>query len=132
MSETCESLFESRGYGPLRGFFEADGGEGAAAFSSYGAAAAQQLTGHLTGPLMTEAMEAAAGGTDEEKAVLAVFGHAVFLNAIAYVVAHQVSNAAPADLDLILDMDLGETEGLLVNLQTGKCDHLRAAARESS
>ena len=46
---------------------------------------------------------------------LAVFGHAVFLNAIAY----KVSQAAGASDDAkaaLLDMDLGETQGIRVSM----------------
>ena len=41
MSETCEALFETMGYGPLRVFFEAPGGEGA--FQAYGDAVCAEL-----------------------------------------------------------------------------------------
>ena len=46
---------------------------------------------------------------------MAVFGHAVFLNAIAY----KVSQAAGASDDAkaaLLDMDLGETQGIRVSM----------------
>ena len=78
MSETCESLFETMGYGPLRTFFEAECGD-------------------------------AGGGGG-----LAVFGHAVFLNAIAYKVA-QAAGASEETKRALLDMDLGETQGIHIS-----------------
>ena len=49
---------------------------------------------------------------------LAVFGHAVFLNAIAYKVA-QAAGASEAMRAALLDMDLGETEGIRIDLTGG-------------
>ncbi|CAE8619296.1 unnamed protein product [Polarella glacialis] len=122
-SEACELLFETKGYGPLRGFFEAPGGE--VAFKAYGELAAGRILDHLKGGLMGEAV--AADGTPAGTC-LAVFGHAVFLNAIAHVVAEA---AGGAGLDLVLDMDLGETQGVLVSLADGKCTHLSVSTTEA-
>ena len=101
MSETCEALFETLGYGPLRVFFEAAGGEDA--FQAYGDAVCAELAG--------AAVPEGPGG-------LAVFGHAVFLNAIAYKVA-QAAGASEAMRAALLDMDLGETEGIRIDLTGG-------------
>ena len=49
---------------------------------------------------------------------LAVFGHAVFLNAIAFKVA-QASGASDDAKAALLDMDLGETEGIRIDLTGG-------------
>ena len=49
---------------------------------------------------------------------LAVFGHAVFLNAIAYKVA-QAAGASESMRAALLDMDLGETEGIRIELLGG-------------
>ena len=98
MSEPCEALFETLGYGPLRVFFEAPGGEDA--FQAYGDAVCAEL---------------AAAAVPDGPGGLAVFGHAVFLNAIAY----KVSQAAGASDDAkaaLLDMDLGETQGIRVSM----------------
>mmetsp|Transcript_24929 Transcript_24929/g.56143 ORF Transcript_24929/g.56143 Transcript_24929/m.56143 type:complete len:237 (+) Transcript_24929:91-801(+) len=112
-SEECETLFETLGYGPLRSFFEAQGGQ--VAFLQYGELAAGRICDHLQGPLM--------GEMGDRGSCVAVFGHAVFLNAIAYV----VSNAAGgAGLETLLDMDLGETQGVLVSLSDGSCKHILA------
>ena len=99
MSETCEALFETMGYGPLRVFFEAPGGE--EAFQAYGDAVCAELAG--------AAVPAGEGGG------LAVFGHAVFLNAIAYKVA-QAAGASDDAKAALLDMDLGETQGIRVSM----------------
>ena len=98
MSEVCEHLFENMGYGPLRTFFEAEGGQNA--FQAYGDAVCAELA------------KAVPGGAGDG---LAVFGHAVFLNAIAYEVA--CSAGASDDMKrTLLDMDLGETQGIRVAL----------------
>ena len=97
MSEPCEALFETLGYGPLRVFFEAAGGEDA--FQAYGDAVCAELA--------AAAVPAGPGG-------LAVFGHAVFLNAIAYKVA-QAAGASDDAKAALLDMDLGETQGIRVS-----------------
>lgn len=97
-SEVCERLFESMGYGPLCTFFGAEGGQNA--FRAYGDAACAELA------------QAVPGG---EGKGLAVFGHAVFLNAIAYEVA--CSAGASDDMKAtLLDMDLGETQGIRVSM----------------
>eukprot|EP00519_Triparma_laevis_P006733 CAMPEP_0182514398 /NCGR_PEP_ID=MMETSP1321-20130603/35674_1 /TAXON_ID=91990 /ORGANISM="Bolidomonas sp., Strain RCC1657" /LENGTH=56 /DNA_ID=CAMNT_0024721591 /DNA_START=41 /DNA_END=207 /DNA_ORIENTATION=+ len=56
----------------------------------------------MTGPAFGEAGSA---GT-----CIALFGHAVFLNAIAFKIA-QASNMSDENKDKLLDLDLGETEG---------------------
>ncbi len=105
MSETCESLFETMGYGPLRTFFEAEGGEDA--FMAYGDA----VCAELTSATLTCGDAGGGGG-------LAVFGHAVFLNAIAYKVA-QAAGASEETKRALLDMDLGETQGIHISLDGG-------------
>jgi hypothetical protein len=55
MSETCEHLFESMGYGPLRKFFEVEGGE--AAFREYGDAVCREMSNSLAGPGFGEAVK---------------------------------------------------------------------------
>ena len=101
MSEPGEALFETMGYGPLRVFFEAEGGEDA--FQAYGDAVCAELA--------AAAVPGGPGG-------LAVFGHAVFLNAIAYKVA-QAAGASESMRAALLDMDLGETEGIRIELLGG-------------
>lgn len=108
MSEVCESLFETMGYGPLRKFFAAEGGE--QAFQEYGDNVCQEMSTTMTGPAFGEAGSA---GT-----CIALFGHAVFLNAIAFKIA-QASNMSDENKDKLLDLDLGETEGIYINLEDG-------------
>lgn len=104
MSEVCESLFDTMGYGPLKSFFDAEGGE--AAFQAY----ADDVSAEL------EAAIAACEDTGGEG--LAVFGHAVFLNAIAYKVAQAAGASDDAKMAL-LEMDLGETQGIHITLPHG-------------
>ena len=54
-----------------------------------------------------------AGEGDDGTTCLALFGHAVFLNAIAFALALSAGADAPTQ-DALLDMDLGETQGILV------------------
>jgi broad specificity phosphatase PhoE len=125
MNEACEIMFETRGYGPLRGFFDATYGEegavGRDAFSEYAAKVNAEMAAIIKGPSFTTETADATGST-----CLAVFGHAVFLNAIAFQVA-VAAGAAEAAQDALLDMDLGETEGILVNLVEGTIEHKKVA-----
>lgn len=101
MSETCEVLFEDMGYGPLRKFFEVP--QGMDAFMAYGDTVCAELANAL------------GGCTDGNGTCVAVFGHAVFLNAIAFKVA-QAAGASDEVKDILLDMDLGETQGIHIHL----------------
>lgn len=103
MSEPCEALFDGMGYGPLRSFFDAPGGE--EAFLAY----ADDVCGELAA--VTAAVDGGGGG-------VAVFGHAVFLNAIAYKVAVAAGCDEEAK-DALLDMDLKETQAIHVTLEGG-------------
>lgn len=113
MSEVCEALFETMGYGPLRGFFAADGG--LEAFGAYAEAVCSELmqaANVVPGPLP---------GAGDAGDSVAIFGHAVFLNAIAFQLA-LAAGASAEDQDRILDMDLGETEGIYLDLACGSCE----------
>lgn len=104
MNETCESLFETMGYGPLRKFFDKE--EGNAAFRDY------------AGRVCIEMTENIQFACTAEGDCLAVFGHAVFLNAIALILA-EAAGGAQETIDSLLDMDLGETQGILLDIETG-------------
>lgn len=117
MSEKCEELFDTMGYGPLRKFFDAP--DGRSAFLDYGRRVAVELEA------VAKQLQAGADGS-----CLAVFGHAVFLNAIAFEIA-LAAGAESAVQDELLDMDLGETEGILLDLTTGRVEHKRVAAAAS-
>jgi hypothetical protein len=56
---------------------------------------------------------------------IALFGHAVFLNAIAYKVA-QAAGSSDDMKKFLLSMDLGETQGIWIDLATGECEHKKA------
>ena len=60
MSQICEDLFDSMGYGPLRNFFAAEGGE--EAFQAYGDTVCGEMSATLAGPGFTEA-----GGGEQER-----------------------------------------------------------------
>ena len=118
MSETCESLFETRGYGPLSSFFQVEGGE--AAFLDYGEQVCREVTTTLRGPGFSE-------GAGDSGDCLALFGHAVFLNAIAFIIAC-AAGATKSDQDMLLELDLGETQGILINLGDGSMQHMTTTA----
>eukprot|EP00418_Pyrodinium_bahamense_P081252 CAMPEP_0179072410 /NCGR_PEP_ID=MMETSP0796-20121207/32041_1 /TAXON_ID=73915 /ORGANISM="Pyrodinium bahamense, Strain pbaha01" /LENGTH=242 /DNA_ID=CAMNT_0020769571 /DNA_START=87 /DNA_END=815 /DNA_ORIENTATION=+ len=119
MSEKCEELFEVLGYGPLRKFFDAPGGR--EAFCDYGGRVAAELL------VASRQLPAAPQPTEPEASCVGIFGHAVFLNAIAFGLA-VAAGALPAVQDELLDMDLGETEGIFIDLADGRVEHKRAAS----
>jgi len=103
MSEVAETLFETMGYGPLRIFMDAEGGK--AAFTEYGSTS-------------LKAMASAAVAEGGDGPAVALFGHAVFLNATAYAAA-AAAGSSEADLATLLDMDLGETQAIVLTLEGG-------------
>ena len=127
MSETCESMFETMGYSPLQKFFDADGGE--QAFMDYGDRVCEEMGRVMNGPAFAET------ATENDGTCIALFGHAVFLNAIAYKVA-QAAGSSDEMKKFLLDMDLGETQGIWINLETGECEHKKVeeevAAKEEA
>jgi broad specificity phosphatase PhoE len=108
MNEFCEWLFEQMGYGPLRKFYEyADGtNSGMDHYRDYALRAAAELA---------ENIQSAATGNGN---CFAVFGHAVFLNAIAVLLCEACS-CTQETFDSLMDMDLGETEGILLDIESG-------------
>jgi broad specificity phosphatase PhoE len=114
MSEECERLFEDMGYGPLRKFFEAEGGK--AAFCDYAERVCAELAAKIGGPSFER--DAPQGDT------ITMFGHAVFLNALVYVVGTAMGIAEDTEA-LLLDVDLGETEGIFINVAEKKISHLK-------
>jgi hypothetical protein len=111
MSTICEDLFDSMGYGPLRKFFDAP--DGKEAFLAYGQQVCAELSAKAGGP----AMSAIDSGD-----TLAMYGHAVFLNAVCYVIA---AEAGITDLDFLLDVDLGEAEAIYIDLGAKTIKHLK-------
>lgn len=114
MSETCESLFETMGYAPLQNFFDAENGE--QAFMDYADRVCEEMGRAMNGPAFAETAAATEG------TCIALFGHAVFLNAIAYKVA-QAAGSSDEMKKYLLSMDLGETQGIFIDLATGECEH---------
>jgi hypothetical protein len=114
MSQTCEDLFDTLGYGPLRKFFEVEGGKGA--FLDYAERVCAEITCKIGGPSFDR--DAPDGDA------IAVFGHAVFLNSIAYAVcaSYQLSQTD----DVLLDVDLGETQGILIDIENSSITILKA------
>lgn len=111
MSTICEDLFDTMGYGPLRKFFEAP--DGKEAFLAYGQQVAAELSAKAGGP----AMSAIDSGDS-----FAMYGHAVFLNAVCYSIAAEVGIE---DLDFLLDVDLGEAEAIYMDLGAKTIKHLK-------
>lgn len=106
MNEFCETLFEQLGYGPLRKFFEYQ--EGCDNFRDYAARVCLELSEQISYGLT---------GSPENDC-FAMFGHAVFLNAIA-VLLTEACGCSQETFDSLMDMDLGETEGILLDIETG-------------
>jgi len=113
MSAKCEDLFDNLGYGPLRKFFDAE--EGKDAFIDYAQRVCAEMSAKIGGPSFER--DAPAGDT------ICVFGHAVFLNAIAFTVGTSLGVAGTEDL--LLDIDLGETQGIYIDIGAKSIVHLK-------
>ena len=111
MSTTCEDLFDKMGYGSLRKFFTVDQGQDA--FEKYALTVCSELAAKSGGPAVSSLSD---GDT------FAIFGHAVFLNAVVYLIAKA---SGVSDLDIILDADLGEAEGLLLDITMKTVVHVK-------
>jgi broad specificity phosphatase PhoE len=106
----CEKMFDSLGYGTLKRYFadtsvQGCEGRGEEVFRQYMAKVTAELAEVLTAGLPTVEMRSSSGNT------VAIFGHAVFLNALAVAVgeAMGIGNA----MELVGGMDLGETQGIM-------------------
>lgn len=123
IAPAMEAMFTSIGYGPIDKYTTT--AEGAKAVEEYAQIVASELTSLILGQ----------AGQD----TVAIFGHAVFLNAVAlYLVGGVPGQAAPAgvpwvklaeeDVDRLLKTDLGEAEGLLFEHSPdgGSFTHMRA------
>ena len=113
MSAKCEDLFDDMGYGPLRKFFDAEGGKDA--FVDYAQRVCAEMAAKIGGPSFER--DAPAGDT------ICIFGHAVFLNAIAFTVGTSLGVAGTEDL--LLDIDLGETQGIFIDIEAKAISHLK-------
>ena len=92
-----EVMFDTLGYGPLKKFWDAGGQHPAAAY-------ADLVAGDMANVLR---------GGNAQGTTVSVFGHAVFLNCVAYACAYWIK-LSEADLDRLINIDLGEAEGLLL------------------
>mmetsp|Transcript_125387 Transcript_125387/g.401557 ORF Transcript_125387/g.401557 Transcript_125387/m.401557 type:complete len:250 (+) Transcript_125387:123-872(+) len=115
IAPTMENMFSTMGYGPLQKFLEPP--EGAGAIAEYSELVVAELA---------NVVEGLGAGED----TLAVFGHAVFLNAVAAYLVGAVPGQAPLpeaawislpseQVEVLLTADLGEAEGLLLEPSTG-------------
>lgn len=108
----CEKMFDSLGYGTLNRYYadttvEGCEGRGEEIFRGYMTKVTSELKDVLLAGMETVNMRSKSGDT------IAVFGHAVFLNALSVAVgeAMGIENAAA----LVGGMDLGETQGIMCN-----------------
>lgn len=103
----CEELFDKNGYAPLGKFYAMEGGQ--EAFAEY----ADIVAGEMIG--LANKMSSVPGST------ISCFGHAVFLNAVAMMVCTSVWNADQATIKKLTDLDLGEAEGIVLELNGASC-----------
>ena len=113
MSDVCEDLFDELGYGPLERFFVEE--RGRTAFLEYGHRVCEEMNLKVSGP----AVGSLHGDT------MAVFGHAVFINAVAYVSASEWGISSAED---ILRFDLAEGDAILVDKRNNRVEYLHADA----
>jgi len=101
-----EELFDTIGYGALQKYHDAP--DGATAAADYAELVCAELADVLRplGP--------AAGDID----TVSIFGHAVFLNAVARNCAYWL-RVSEADMTRLMSIDLGETEGFLLEKGDG-------------
>lgn len=88
-------------------FYAMEGGE--EAFAEYGDVVANELQ------FLAKKVGSAPGTT------LSLFGHAVFLNAVAMMLCKKVWNADQATIAQLTELDLGEAEGIVVQKTEASC-----------
>lgn len=110
----CEKMFDSLGYGPLQKFWDdtSTGVEGQTCFQKFADDVAPLLLKHLVTASRTPAARA---GAD----TVVVAGHAVFLNAVALATA-QAMQASPEVVKTLMELDLGEAEGIELSLTNAR------------
>eukprot|EP00192_Tetraselmis_astigmatica_P018376 CAMPEP_0117669336 /NCGR_PEP_ID=MMETSP0804-20121206/12074_1 /TAXON_ID=1074897 /ORGANISM="Tetraselmis astigmatica, Strain CCMP880" /LENGTH=245 /DNA_ID=CAMNT_0005477379 /DNA_START=42 /DNA_END=779 /DNA_ORIENTATION=- len=102
----CEEMFDTLGYGPLSKFYDKPGGK--AAFQDYATIVSKEIYGILD----------KCGNTPGN--TISCFGHAVFLNAVAMLIAEDVWRADETVLNELIGLDLGEAEAILLDNSGGK------------
>lgn len=116
MSTVCEDLFDTMGYGPLRKFFETEGGKDA--FCDYAQRVCAEMAAKIGGPSFDPSERDAPEGD-----TICIYGHAVFLNAIVFTIG---TSLGVADTEsLLLDIDLGETQGIHIDIAAKTITHLK-------
>lgn len=103
----CEELFDTHGYAPLAKFYAMDGGE--AAFAEYAEIVAAELC------------KVASNVSTMPGDTLSLFGHAVFLNAVAMMLCRNVWGADEATITSLTTLELLEAEAIVVENVGGKC-----------
>lgn len=103
----CEKMFDTLGYGTLNTYYsnttvEGCEGRGKAIFRNY----MDKVTGELH-TLIDEGKATFPPGGN----TVAVFGHAVFLNAVSVAIGEAM--AIPSAEELVAGMELGETQGIM-------------------
>ena len=106
----CEKMFDALGYGTLNRYYadttvEGCEGRGEEIFRGYMNKVTTELRDVLVAGMPAVDMRSKTGDT------LAVFGHAVFLNAVAVAVAEAM--AIPQADDVVAVLELGEAQGIL-------------------
>ena len=103
----CEKMFDTLGYGTLNTYYanttvEGLEGKGKEVFRNY----MNKVTGELYDLILQGKANFPSGGD-----TIAVFGHAVFLNAVAVAVSEAMG--IPQSEDLVAAIELGEAQGIL-------------------
>ena len=117
-ASSCGALVEQKmGKAPLRALLDSDGGEHS--FGLFAEAACAELTSHLRASI-DDAHRAAGSHTGvsprrEKGTYITLFGHGPYLQSVGYAVAI-AAGMRPVELDALLDIELGDAEGVLVPL----------------
>ena len=106
----CGELFAQKGLAPLRAYLDTEGGE--RAFGTYAESVCEELAERMRG--LADAAEST-GSRRERDTYVGCFGQPVYLHSLAYAVA-AAAGMRPAELDAMMDVELGEAEALLVPL----------------
>jgi len=105
----AEEIAVQKAGASLRTLLDTEGGE--TAFGGYAEATCEEITTKFR----EQTEKDLAVGHRERETYVAMFGHAAFLNSVAYAIATAAGLETEA-LDKLLDMRLGEAEGVLVPL----------------
>ena len=84
-------------------------------FINYAERVSQEMAAKISGPSFER--DAPEGDT------ICVYGHAVFLNAVVYVIGCSLNIENTESL--LLDIDLGETQGIYINTTEKTIEHLK-------